>query len=143
MYFIFHNSSNYKKDTRSTVAVVVLPPFTLAHGLPPSPGHPAQSPRLLMKNGLSSSVFPFLSYFSRLIYIKRLTAASIDFGLHLLTKSSSAPEHVFPFGGGLSGHHGKINDMVFCGGWDQDSARYVATVSGIFSLLQLLQDLLK
>ena len=96
-----------------------------------------------MKNGLSSSVFPFLSYFSRLIYIKRLTAASIDFGLHLLTKSSSAPEHVFPFGGGLSGHHGKINDMVFCGGWDQDSARYVATVSGIFSLLQLLQDLLK
>jgi len=62
-------------------------------------------------------------------WIIELTAASIDFGLHLLTKSSSALEHVFPFGGGLSGHHGKVNDMVFCGGWDQDSARYVATVS--------------
>ncbi|KAF8163054.1 hypothetical protein B0H34DRAFT_649842 [Crassisporium funariophilum] len=58
-----------------------------------------------------------------------LTAAGADFGLHLLTRSPSAPEHIFAFGGGLSGHHGKVNDMVFCGGWDEDSARYVATVS--------------
>ncbi|KAI0253898.1 hypothetical protein BJV78DRAFT_1298538 [Lactifluus subvellereus] len=51
-----------------------------------------------------------------------LTAASSDFGLHLLTK-------IFPFGGGLSGHHGPVNDMTFCGGPTDDSARYVATVS--------------
>ena len=61
----------------------------------------------------------------------RLTAASTDFCLHLLTKSSSFRENVFPFGGGLSGHHGKINDMTFCGGRSEDSGRYVATVSGI------------
>jgi hypothetical protein len=30
----------------------------------------------------------------------------------------------------LSGHHGKVNDMTFCGGRSEDSARYVATVSG-------------
>lgn len=35
-----------------------------------------------------------------------------------------------PFGGGLSGHHGKVNDMSFCGGRGEDSHRYVATVSG-------------
>lgn len=83
-----------------------------------------------------------LSDLSHLLYVcfKRLTAASLDFGLHLLTKSSFAPEHVFPFGGGLSGHHGKVNDMVFCGGWDQDTARYVATVSGVFFHCKLLQD---
>ncbi|KAF8892685.1 hypothetical protein BD779DRAFT_1510340 [Infundibulicybe gibba] len=58
-----------------------------------------------------------------------LTAAGADFGLHLLTKSSSDGEEIFPFGGGLSGHHGKVNDMAFCGGQGQDSTRYVATVS--------------
>lgn len=30
----------------------------------------------------------------------------------------------------MSGHHGKINDMTFCGGRGEDSSRYVATVSG-------------
>jgi hypothetical protein len=60
----------------------------------------------------------------------RLVVAGEDFGLHLLTKSHSGAEDIYSFGGGLSGHHGKINDMVFCGGWDEDSARYVATVSG-------------
>jgi hypothetical protein len=60
----------------------------------------------------------------------RLVAAGADFGLNLLTKTADAQEYVFPFGGGLSGHHGKVNDMVFCGGWDEDGARYVATVSG-------------
>ncbi|KDR81357.1 hypothetical protein GALMADRAFT_152229 [Galerina marginata CBS 339.88] len=63
------------------------------------------------------------------LWVIELVAAGADFGLHLLTKSSMESEHVFPFGGGLSGHHGKVNDMVFCGGWDEDSARYVATVS--------------
>lgn len=60
----------------------------------------------------------------------RIAAAGIDFGLHLLTKSASAGEYIFPFGGGLSGHHGKVNDMCFCGGHEQDNARYVASVSG-------------
>ncbi|EGN92011.1 hypothetical protein SERLA73DRAFT_191705 [Serpula lacrymans var. lacrymans S7.3] len=58
-----------------------------------------------------------------------LTAASADFGLHALTKSFTSDETAFPFGGGLSGHHGTVNDMCFCGGREQDSARYVATVS--------------
>ncbi|EIM82598.1 uncharacterized protein STEHIDRAFT_103130 [Stereum hirsutum FP-91666 SS1] len=62
-------------------------------------------------------------------WLLELTAASADFGLHLLTKSHNENEDIFPFGGGLSGHHGCINDMTFCGGRTEDSARYVATVS--------------
>ncbi|KAH7908012.1 WD40-repeat-containing domain protein [Hygrophoropsis aurantiaca] len=58
-----------------------------------------------------------------------LAAAAVDFGLHLLTRSSASDENVFPFGGGLSGHHGRVNDMSFCGGRDRDGSRYVATVS--------------
>ena len=30
----------------------------------------------------------------------------------------------------VSGHHGKVTGMSFSGGSDQDSPRYVATVSG-------------
>ena len=30
----------------------------------------------------------------------------------------------------VSGHHGKVTGMSFSGGNDQDSSRYVATVSG-------------
>lgn len=67
-------------------------------------------------------------------HLLRLVVAGADFGLHLLTKSSSGSEDIYSFGGGLSGHHGKVNDMVFCGGWDEDSARYVATVSGQFHI---------
>ncbi|KAI0062207.1 hypothetical protein BV25DRAFT_1885384 [Artomyces pyxidatus] len=62
-------------------------------------------------------------------WLVELTAASADFGLHLLTKSHELRENIFPFGGGLSGHHGPVNDMTFCGGPTDDSARYVATVS--------------
>ncbi|THH20935.1 hypothetical protein EW146_g496 [Bondarzewia mesenterica] len=58
-----------------------------------------------------------------------LAAASADFGLHLLTKYPNTEEDIFPFGGGLSGHHGRVNDMTFCGGRTNDSAKYVATVS--------------
>lgn len=58
-----------------------------------------------------------------------LAAASSDYGLYLLSKSSAESEHIFPFGGGLSGHHGKVNDISFCGGRSEDSSRYVATVS--------------
>lgn len=32
--------------------------------------------------------------------------------------------------------------MVFCGGWDQDSARYVATVSGVFFIADSFRALL-
>lgn len=65
-----------------------------------------------------------------LIPIRRLTAASSNFGLHLLTKTPDVEENIFPFGGGLSGHHGLVSDMTFCGGPTDDIARYVATVSG-------------
>jgi hypothetical protein len=61
--------------------------------------------------------------------LSRLAAAGDDFGLHLLNKKADGEESVFPFGGGLSGHHGKVNDMTFCGGWGEDSTRYVATVA--------------
>ena len=62
----------------------------------------------------------------------RIAAASADFGLYLLTKSQDEGENIFPFGGGLSGHHGRVNDITFCGGGGEDSTRYVATVSGVF-----------
>jgi len=62
-------------------------------------------------------------------WLIELTAASANFGLHLLTKLPTFEETVFSFGGGLSGHHGRVNDMTFCGGKGADSTRYVATVS--------------
>ncbi|KAJ7849155.1 hypothetical protein B0H14DRAFT_2766264 [Mycena olivaceomarginata] len=62
-------------------------------------------------------------------WLIELTAATANFGLHLLTKSPASDESVFAFGGGLSGHHGRVNDMIFCGGKGADSTRYVATVS--------------
>ncbi|KAJ7694085.1 hypothetical protein B0H17DRAFT_1168601 [Mycena rosella] len=68
-------------------------------------------------------------------WLVELTAASADFGLHLLRKNAPPPERTdsdetqFSFGGGLSGHHGRVNDMAFCGGRGEDSTRYLATVS--------------
>ncbi|TFY72400.1 hypothetical protein EVG20_g635 [Dentipellis fragilis] len=62
-------------------------------------------------------------------WLVELVAASADFGLHLLTKTTDQPEVIFPFGGGLSGHHGPVNDVSFCGGRAPDNSRYVATVS--------------
>lgn len=85
-------------------------------------------PVAVMNGSSSSSRSPSSSILTHVCH--RLAAASIDFGLHLLTRSSTSSENIFPFGGGLSGHHGKINDICFCGGRDLDSARYVATVSG-------------
>ncbi|KAI0811099.1 hypothetical protein BC629DRAFT_1589844 [Irpex lacteus] len=58
-----------------------------------------------------------------------LTAAGAHFDLYHLTKTHNSSEVVFRFGGGLSGHHGKVNDMAYCGGQSEDSWRYVATVS--------------
>lgn len=56
------------QGTRNTLNAVELPPFTLAHALLPLHGRLAQSPRLLVKNGQSSSVFPFsLRSFSLII----------------------------------------------------------------------------
>ncbi len=69
---------------------------------------------------------------SRSNSVHRLTAASSNFGLHLLTKTPDADEDIFPFGGGLSGHHALVSDMTFCGGPTDDTARYVATVSGAY-----------
>ena len=60
----------------------------------------------------------------------RLAVADENFGLFLLTKAYNKPEDSFAFGGGRSGHHGRVNDMAFCGGQATDSARYLATASG-------------
>ncbi|PCH38782.1 hypothetical protein WOLCODRAFT_136435 [Wolfiporia cocos MD-104 SS10] len=58
-----------------------------------------------------------------------VVAAAENYKLYLLTKSAEHEEHVFEFGGGINGHHGKINDMTFCGGRGEESMRYLATVS--------------
>ena len=57
-------------------------------------------------------------------------AASSDHGLYLLEKTSVSEESIFKFGGGLTGHHGRINDIAFCGGRGENGVRYVASVSG-------------
>ncbi|KAH7877767.1 hypothetical protein F5879DRAFT_970283 [Lentinula edodes] len=62
-------------------------------------------------------------------WVIELAVSGADYGLHFLTKTASQTEDVFHFGGGLSGHHGKVNDMTFCGGMGAESSRYVATVS--------------
>ncbi|KAF7304767.1 DEAD-box protein abstrakt [Mycena kentingensis (nom. inval.)] len=62
-------------------------------------------------------------------WVIELVAASSNFGLHLLTKTPMLDESVYSFGGGLSGHHACVNDIAFCGGLGEDSARFVATVS--------------
>ncbi|KAF9050809.1 hypothetical protein BDZ89DRAFT_1057233 [Hymenopellis radicata] len=62
-------------------------------------------------------------------WILELAVASADYGLHLLTKGPEDEQMPFHFGGGLSGHHGKITDITFCGGRGPEAARYVATVS--------------
>ncbi|KAF8652697.1 hypothetical protein AX16_004201 [Volvariella volvacea WC 439] len=62
-------------------------------------------------------------------WVLELAAAAADFGLHILTKTSTTSEDIFAFGGGLSGHHGKVNDISFCGGTASDSTRYIGTVS--------------
>ncbi|KAJ7063043.1 WD40-repeat-containing domain protein [Mycena amicta] len=78
-------------------------------------------------------------------WLIEIVAATANFGLHLLTKRPNS-EDIFSFGGGLSGvslyiyplscslkkmsqHHACVNDIAFCGGLGEDSARYVATVS--------------
>lgn len=53
-----------------------------------------------------------------------------DFGLHILSKTPSGDESAFRFGGGLTGHHARINDLTFVGGQDHMSARHIASVSG-------------
>ncbi|KAK0459460.1 uncharacterized protein EV420DRAFT_268163 [Desarmillaria tabescens] len=63
-------------------------------------------------------------------WVIELAAAGVDYGLHLLTKLPKDEENIFHFGGGLSGHHGKVNDMCFGGGRGSDASRYIATVSG-------------
>ncbi|KAJ7135044.1 hypothetical protein C8R43DRAFT_1072941 [Mycena crocata] len=74
-------------------------------------------------------------------WLVELTAASADFGLHLLTKPVASDETVFSFGGGLSGHHGRVNSMAFCGGRGEDSTRYVATVSVLDDKMLMVWDL--
>ena len=65
-------------------------------------------------------------------------AASSDHDLYLLEKTSVSEESIFKFGGGLTGHHGRINDIAFCGGRGENGVRYVASVSGHYHLLHLI-----
>lgn len=58
-------------------------------------------------------------------------AAGEDLNLRLLTKSpDDVSENVFVFGGGLSGHRRTVNDLTWCGGFGEDSYRYLASVGG-------------
>jgi hypothetical protein len=65
--------------------------------------------------------------------VNRLVVATHDFGLHILVKACDEDESVFRFGGGLTGHHGRIHDLAFVGGGDR-SARHLASVSGVFPM---------
>ncbi|KDQ12324.1 hypothetical protein BOTBODRAFT_34611 [Botryobasidium botryosum FD-172 SS1] len=51
-----------------------------------------------------------------------LVVTGADGTLRLLAESATAGAEVYPFGGGLSGHRGRINDICFC-----NSYRYIAT----------------
>lgn len=62
-------------------------------------------------------------------WILELAVATIDCGLYILTRTSLSEESTFRFGGGLTGHHGKVNDLAFCGGRGENSMRYVGSVS--------------
>lgn len=59
----------------------------------------------------------------------RIVASTQNIGLHILTKGFDSKEEVYSFGGSLTGHHGRINDVCFVGGHD-GGARHVASVSG-------------
>lgn len=59
----------------------------------------------------------------------RLAASTQNFSLHILAKGVDSKEEIFSFGGSLTGHHGRVNDVCFVGGHD-GGARHVASVSG-------------
>ena len=61
--------------------------------------------------------------------LSRLVVSTHDFGLHILSKLPGEEEVVYRFGGGLTGHHARINDLTFVGG-QEISGRHVASVSG-------------
>jgi len=56
-----------------------------------------------------------------------LAVTGADGTLRLLTESATHGAEVYPFGGGLSGHRGRINDICFCTAGDNYS-KYIATV---------------
>jgi len=57
-----------------------------------------------------------------------LVVSTHDFGLHKLSKTPSGNKPIIHFGGGLTGHHGRITDLAFVGG-QNFRARHVASVS--------------
>ncbi|KAH8117143.1 hypothetical protein DFH11DRAFT_983710 [Phellopilus nigrolimitatus] len=63
-----------------------------------------------------------------------LAISTHDFSLHILSKTSNSEEKITSFGGGLTGHHGRINDITFVGGQD-NSARHIASVSDDMNLI--------
>ncbi|TFL05816.1 WD40-repeat-containing domain protein [Pterulicium gracile] len=58
-----------------------------------------------------------------------IAAATQDYRLHLYSKTPTQSENIFSFGGGISGHHGTVTGMTFCGGLNDDASRYLASVS--------------
>ncbi|KAK2467122.1 hypothetical protein APHAL10511_001380 [Amanita phalloides] len=62
-------------------------------------------------------------------WILELVAAGSDYGMYLLKKTPTSEESIFRFGGGLTGHHGRVNDIAFCGGHGENGQRYVGSVS--------------
>jgi len=63
--------------------------------------------------------------------ICRLAVAGEDLNLRLLKKDfEDDDENIFIFGGGLSGHRKKVNELTWCGGFGEESFRFLASVSG-------------
>ncbi|KZT28638.1 hypothetical protein NEOLEDRAFT_1161100 [Neolentinus lepideus HHB14362 ss-1] len=62
-------------------------------------------------------------------WLVELALSTDDYDLHVCTKSHDEGENVYTMGAELTGHHGRVNDMTFCGGRTEGSPRYLATVS--------------
>ncbi|KAH8829701.1 WD40-repeat-containing domain protein [Flagelloscypha sp. PMI_526] len=59
----------------------------------------------------------------------QLAVATADYNIHVLTKSYTGSSNIVSFGGGLSGHHGRINGLAFCGNRGMEGGRYLASCS--------------
>ncbi|GJJ12516.1 hypothetical protein Clacol_006759 [Clathrus columnatus] len=64
------------------------------------------------------------------IQVVKLATAGEDLNLRLLTRFyDDESDYIFVFGGGLSGHRNLINDLTWCGGYGEESSRFLASVS--------------
>ncbi|TFK55337.1 hypothetical protein OE88DRAFT_1675095 [Heliocybe sulcata] len=62
-------------------------------------------------------------------WVIELALATDDYDLHVCRKAHNEGESVFTMGAEETGHHGRVNDMTFCGGRTEGSPRYLATAS--------------